>query len=77
MANKELLRTIKFTLFSISAGAIEIGSFALLNELLKLDYWVSYLIALILSVFLEIRKGFLRTSASSERIFLRYHPNKQ
>lgn len=50
MANKELLRTIKFTLFSISAGLIEIGSFALLNELVKLDYWVSYLIALVLSV---------------------------
>ena len=50
MANKELLRTIKFTLFSISAGAIEIGAFALLNEMLHLDYWVSYLVALILSV---------------------------
>ena len=50
MANKELLRTIKFTLFSISAGAIEIGSFAVLNEFLHFDYWVSYLIALVLSV---------------------------
>lgn len=50
MKNKELLRTIKFTLFSISAGLIEIAAFALLNELLKLPYWVSYLSALILSV---------------------------
>lgn len=50
MANKELMRTIKFTLFSISAGLIEIGSFAFMNELLKLDYWVSYLVALVLSV---------------------------
>lgn len=50
MANKELLRTIKFTLFSISAGAIELGSFAILNEFLNLDYWVSYLVALVLSV---------------------------
>lgn len=48
--NKELLRTIKFTLFSISAGLIELGAFALLNEVFKLDYWVSYLVALILSV---------------------------
>ncbi len=48
--NSELLRTIKFALFSASAGLIEIGSFALLNEVAKLDYWVSYLIALILSV---------------------------
>lgn len=42
--------TVKFTLVSASAGLIEIGSFALLNELMHLDYWVSYLIALVLSV---------------------------
>lgn len=47
---RELIRSIKFTLFSISAGLIQIGSFTLLNELLHLDYWVSYLIALVLSV---------------------------
>ena len=47
---KELRRTIKFVLFSISAGVIQVGSFTLLNELLKLDYWLSYLIALCLSV---------------------------
>lgn len=46
----ELLRSVKFTLFSISAGLIQIGSFTLLNELFHLDYWVSYLIALVLSV---------------------------
>ena len=46
----ELLRSVKFTLFSISAGVIQIGSFTLLNELLHLDYWVSYLAALVLSV---------------------------
>ncbi len=50
MKNKELLRAAKFTLFSISAGLIQIGSFALLNELLHLPYWLSYLIALVLSV---------------------------
>ena len=47
---RELIRSVKFTLFSISAGLIQIGSFTLLNELLHLDYWVSYLIALVLSV---------------------------
>ena len=46
----ELLRSVKFTLFSISAGLIQIGSFTLLNELLHLDYWISYLAALVLSV---------------------------
>lgn len=47
---KELVRTIKFTLFSISAGIIQIVSFALFDSVLKLPYWVSYLVALILSV---------------------------
>lgn len=47
---KELIRTIKFTLFSISAGVIQIGLFTLLNELLKLDYWVSYITSLVASI---------------------------
>ncbi len=41
---------MKFVLFSISAGLIEIGSFTLLNEVFHLPYWVSYLVALVLSV---------------------------
>ena len=47
---KEFARIVKFTLFSISAGLIEMGAFALLNELLHLPYWLSYLVALVLSV---------------------------
>lgn len=47
---KELLRTIKFTLFSISAGVIQTITFELLDKVVKLDYWISYLAALILSV---------------------------
>lgn len=46
----ELLRTAKFILFSVSAGIIQVLSFTLLNELLHLNYWVSYLIGLTLSV---------------------------
>lgn len=48
---KELWRALKFTLISISAGIIQIGSFTLLNEVFKLaNPEVSHLIALILSV---------------------------
>lgn len=47
---KEIFRTIKFTLCSVSAAVIQMGSFTLLNELLELKYWISYLISLILSV---------------------------
>lgn len=50
MRRKELLRSLKFLLFSISAGIIEMGAFSLLNELTKWSYWPCYLIALTLSV---------------------------
>ncbi len=47
---KELIRKIKLTLFSISAGIIEIVIFTLLNELTSFGYWVCYLTALVASV---------------------------
>lgn len=47
---KELIRTIKFVLFSISAGVIQIVSFTLLTEFTGLSYWPCYLISLVLSV---------------------------
>lgn len=50
MKNKELIRTVKFTLFSISAGIIQVLLFTLLNELLHVDYWVSYLTSLVASI---------------------------
>ncbi len=46
---KQLWQAVKFTLFSISAGVIQIGSFALL-ELFIQDYWIPYLISLVLSI---------------------------
>ena len=48
--NKELIRTIKFTLFSISAGIIEVILFTILNEIFHLSYWACYLPALIASI---------------------------
>lgn len=50
MKKKAIVRVVKFTLFSASAGLIELGAFALLNELLHLPYWLSYVTALVLSV---------------------------
>ena len=46
---KNFFQLLKFTLFSISAGLIQIGSFALLELFIK-DYWIPYLISLILSI---------------------------
>lgn len=47
---KEWVRVLKFVLFSASAGVIQFGSFALLNELTGWRYWPCYLISLILSI---------------------------
>ena len=51
MYNKEeIIRGIKFVLFSASAGIIEFVSFALLDIGTSWQYWPKYLIALTLSV---------------------------
>ena len=47
---KEWVRVLKFVLFSASAGVIQFGSFALLNECTEWRYWPCYLISLILSI---------------------------
>lgn len=47
---KEWIRTAKFVLFSISAGLIQVVSFTVLEEALHVTHWLSYLVALILSV---------------------------
>ena len=47
---KEMARGVKFGLFSVSAGIIEILSFSLFHELTDWPYWPCYLLALILSV---------------------------
>ncbi|MBO5954213.1 MAG: GtrA family protein [Oscillospiraceae bacterium] len=46
---RSIWQALKFTLFSISAGIIQVGSFAIL-ELFIQDYWIPYLISLVLSI---------------------------
>lgn len=41
---------VKFTLFSISAGVIQIGSFTVFNEAFHWSYWPGYLLSLVLSI---------------------------
>ena len=51
MQKKEsLLQAVKFTLFSVSAGIVQVLSFTLLNEVLTMRYWPAYLISLLLSI---------------------------
>lgn len=47
---KEVIRAVKFFLFSTSAGIIQTLSFTLMNEVFAWNYWVCYLTALTLSV---------------------------
>ena len=76
---KELIRTIKFTLFSISAGAIELILFELLNNFTDFNYWVCYLPALVASVIwnFTLNRNFTFKSASNipvamAKVFLFY-----
>ena len=66
---KELLRILKFFLFSVSAGLIQIASFSLFNELLNdfWGYWPSYLISLLLSIIwnFTFNRNFTFKSASN------------
>ena len=48
-SKKQLRQAIKFTLFSVSAGIVQIGSFAVLEIFIK-QYWIPYLVSLVLSI---------------------------
>ena len=50
LEKKEIIRSLKFLLFSISAGVIQIVSYTLLFSAAKLPHWAAYLISLVLSV---------------------------
>ncbi len=71
---ENLIHIIKFTLFSISAGIIQIISFTILNEVVKLVYWPAYLIALTLSVlwnFTLNRKFTFKSAANIPKAMLK------
>jgi len=64
---KDFWRFVKFALFSASAGLIQMGAFALLNELTGWTYWPCYLTALLLSItwnFTLNRKFTFRSAAN-------------
>ena len=48
--NKEIIRAIKFTIFSASAGIIELELFTVLDSFTKFNYCACYLPALIASI---------------------------
>lgn len=50
ITKNDLKRFGKFLFFSLGAGIIQIGTFAILYDVLHIDYWISYLTSLVLSV---------------------------
>ena len=67
---KEFLRVVKFTLVSISAGIIQLGSTALMDLIPGMYEWVSYLVGLVLSVLwnFTINRKFTFKSANNVKI---------
>ena len=66
-------QVVKFTLFSISAGLIQVAAFTLMETVFHLPYWPSYLTALVLSVlwnFAFTRRYTFRSDASVGRSML-------
>ena len=66
-------QVVKFTLFSISAGLIQVAAFTLMETVFHLPYWPSYLTALVLSVlwnFTFNRRYPFRSDASVGRSML-------
>lgn len=49
-AKETAIQVAKFVVFSMGAGIIQAVTFTLLNEVAHLEYWISYLTALVLSV---------------------------
>ena len=69
----EAWQAVKFTLFSISAGVIQIGTYTLFYEVFRWAPWLSYLVSLVLSVlwnFTFNRKYTFRSDADIRRSML-------
>ncbi|MBQ4517675.1 MAG: GtrA family protein [Clostridia bacterium] len=50
MKKESFFQMLTFTLFSISAGIIQVVSFVIFNELFVCRYWPAYLASLVLSI---------------------------
>ena len=70
---EEIWQAVKFTLFSASAGIIQIGTYTLFYEAFHWAPWLAYLVSLILSVlwnFTFNRKYTFRSNADVKRCML-------
>ena len=67
ISKESVVRFFKFLVFSLGAGIIQIGSFAILYDVLHFDYWLSYLPSLVLSVLFNftVNKSYTFKSADN------------
>ena len=73
MKKGEAWQAVKFTLFSASAGIIQIGTYTLFYEVFHWAPWLAYLVSLVLSVlwnFTFNRKYTFRSNADVKRCML-------
>lgn len=69
MKNKELWRTVKFALFSASAGIIETLAMILCEEVIKIPgHYICYTVALVLSVLWNFTLNRKYTFKSAENV---------
>ncbi len=69
----EAIQALKFTLFSVSAGIIQIGTYTLFYEAFHWAPWLAYLVSLILSVLWDFtfnRKYTFRSDADLKKSML-------
>ena len=73
MKKGEIWQAVKFTLFSASAGLIQIGTYTLFYEVFHWAPWLAYLVSLVLRVlwnFTFNRKYTFRSNADVKRCML-------
>ena len=73
MKREDVLQAVKFTLFSASAGIIQLGTYTIFYEVCHWAPWLAYLVSLILSVmwnFTFNRKYTFRSDADLKKCML-------
>ena len=68
ITKNDLIRFGKFLFFSLGAGIIQVGTFAILYDVLHIDYWISYLTSLVLSVLFNFTVNKAYTFKSADNI---------
>ncbi len=67
---EDFFQALKFAAFSISAGVVQIASFALLHDAIRLPYWPAYLLSLLLSILYNFTLNRKFTFKAANNVYL-------